>query len=137
VLTVVAAIIESGVESGRKLLVCQRRRDAAFALKWEFPGGKVKPGETPEAALARELREELGVEARIIGREVYRVRHKYQEMNDELELIFFRAAVDAERVRNLVFEDVRWVEPARLSDLDFLAADRDLIDQLRRGITAG
>ena len=58
-ITVVAGLIQQG---GR-LLVCQRRRDGAFALKWEFPGGKVEPGETHEHGLRRELREELGIEA--------------------------------------------------------------------------
>src|SRR5215468_8749864 len=71
-ITVVAGLIQQG---GR-LLVCQRRRDGAFALKWEFPGGKVEPGETYENGLRRELREELGIEAHI-GPEAYRTRHDY------------------------------------------------------------
>ena len=58
-ITVVAGLIQQG---GR-LLVCQRRRDGAFALKWEFPGGKVEPGETYEKGLRRELHEELGIDA--------------------------------------------------------------------------
>ncbi len=65
-LTVVAALIQSE----GKLLVCQRRRGSKFELLWEFPGGKVEPGETLEYALERELREELGVAARI-GLEVH------------------------------------------------------------------
>ena len=84
-LTVVAALIEAD----GKLLVCQRKRGGAFELMWEFPGGKKKTGETLEAALARELREELGVTAKI-GREVYRTRHQYAEMSEPIELIFFR-----------------------------------------------
>ena len=127
-LTVVAAIIESD----GKLLVCQRRKDAAFALKWEFPGGKVKQRESPEAALARELREELGVEV-AIGAEAYRTRHKYPEMKDELELIFFKATVDPALVRNFVFERILWLDPAQLRTLDFLAADRELIEKLSSG----
>ena len=58
---VVAALIEAD----GKLLVCQRRRTDSFGLMWEFPGGKLEPGETPAQALARELQEELGVEAKI------------------------------------------------------------------------
>lgn len=124
-LTVVAAIIESE----GKLLVCQRRKDAAFALKWEFPGGKVKQGESPQAALARELREELGANA-TIGAELYRTRHKYAEMKDELELIFFEATVNPAEIRNLVFEQILWAAPRELPVLDFLAADRGLIARL-------
>src|SRR5438445_13825539 len=71
-ITVVAGLIQQGGQ----LLVCQRRRDGAFALKWEFPGGKVEPGETYEKGLRRELHEELGIDAHI-GREAYRTAHDY------------------------------------------------------------
>lgn len=127
-LTVVAAIIESN----GKLLVCQRRKDADFALKWEFPGGKVKQGESPEEALGRELQEELGTEA-TIGQEAYRTRHKYSEMKDQIELIFFKATVSPAHVRNLVFEQIVWVQRSQLPTLDFLAADRELIEKLSAG----
>jgi 8-oxo-dGTP diphosphatase len=82
-ITVVAGLIQQG---GR-LLVCQRRRDGAFALKWEFPGGKVEPGETYENGLRRELREELGIEAHI-GPEAYRTRHDYPGKYT-VELLFY------------------------------------------------
>lgn len=127
-LTVVAAIIES---NGR-LLVCQRRRDAPFPLKWEFPGGKVKPGEIAEEALARELQEELGVAA-AIGAEVYRTRHRYPEMPAELELTFFSATLENTAIRNLAFERILWLEPSQLARLDFLAADQDLIEKFASG----
>jgi 8-oxo-dGTP diphosphatase len=124
---VVAALIE---RDGR-LLVGQRRRGGSFALKWEFPGGKVRGGEKLEAALARELREELGVEA-AIGREVYRTRHRYRAMAGEVRLVFFAARIGGEP-RNLVFEDVRWVEREQLGSLDFLPADRELVSRLAAG----
>jgi len=127
-LTVVAAIIESD----GKLLVCQRRKGDRFELLWEFPGGKKKAGETSQEALARELMEELGVESKI-GREVHRVQHKYAEMSEPLELIFFAASVDAAAVRNLVFEQIQWREPSMLAELDFLPADRPLVEQLATG----
>jgi 8-oxo-dGTP diphosphatase len=130
-LTVVAAVIECD----GKILACQRRRNGSFALKWEFPGGKVKPGETPEAALRRELQEELGVVA-AIGAEVYRTRHRYPEMDRELELIFFQAQAAPSQIRNLAFESMLWVEPADLASLDFLEADRELIVELGRNSKA-
>jgi 8-oxo-dGTP diphosphatase len=127
-LLVVAAIIESH----GKLLVCQRRRDAPFPLQWEFPGGKVKPGESAEEALARELQEELGVAA-AIGGEIYRTRHRYPEMAEELELTFLSATLENTAIRNLAFEQILWLEPSQLASLDFLAADRDLTEKFASG----
>lgn len=127
-LTVAAALIESG---GR-LLVCQRRRGDAFELMWEFPGGKLQPGESPAEALRRELREELGVRA-TIGPEVYRTRHRYAEMDEPIELIFFAAQVEPGAVENLAFEQIEWREAASLSALNFLPADRELIERLVQG----
>jgi 8-oxo-dGTP diphosphatase len=127
-LTVVAGIIESN----GKLLVCQRRKGDRFELLWEFPGGKKKPEETPQEALARELSEELGAEAQI-GREVHRVQHKYAEMSEAIELIFFAASVDAGTVKNLVFEQIQWRERETLHELEFLPADRPLVKKLANG----
>src|SRR5712692_5844995 len=120
-ITVVAALIE---QEGR-LLICQRRSSDPFPLRWEFPGGKVRAGETPAQALVRELREELGVGAKV-GDELYRTRHHYAEHHEPLELIFFAVTLDA-AVQNLVFERVEWVEPSALGQFDFLRADRELV----------
>lgn len=129
-LTVVAALIESG----GKLVVCQRRRDAAFGLMWEFPGGKVEAGESLEAALARELCEELGIQA-AVGTEIYRTTHKYAEMTRALELVFFRCTMtpDSDAPKNLAFEQIAWREPRELPAMNFLPADRELIDLLAKG----
>lgn len=122
---VVAAVIQRG---GR-VLACQRSRNSKFALKWEFPGGKVEPGETPQAALGRELMEELGVRAKIDG-EIYRTRHKYADMQETVELIFFEARLESEEIQNRVFEKIAWAEPKLLKDLDFLEADTELVRKL-------
>lgn len=127
-MVVVAAVI---VRDGR-ILVCQRNRKDSFPLKWEFPGGKVKRGETPAAALSRELREELGVGS-TIGAEVFRTRHKYSQMKDEVELIFFRANLESATLQNRVFEAIAWLEPAALPAKDFLDADKGLIEKLAGG----
>jgi 8-oxo-dGTP diphosphatase len=131
-LTVVAAIIESKGE----LLVCQRRRGSNFELMWEFPGGKRKSGETLEAALARELREELEVEG-LVGQEVYRTIHKYDELRQPIELVFFAVKVNREGVRNCVFEQMQWRLPPALAQLDFLPADRELVKRLASGELSG
>jgi 8-oxo-dGTP diphosphatase len=127
-LTVVAALIESA----GKLLVCQRRRNDTFALMWEFPGGKLKPGESLEQALERELEEELGVKSSI-GPEVFRTRHQYAEMSEPIELVFFTATLESPEVRNLVFEQIAWRAPASLPELNFLPADRELTEKLAAG----
>lgn len=127
-LTVVAALIESQ----GKLLVCQRRRGGAFELLWEFPGGKARPGEPLEAALARELREELGVNARI-GTQIHRARHHYAGMSEPIELTFFAASAAPAEIRNRVFERIEWREPKSLPRLEFLPADRALIKMLASG----
>jgi 8-oxo-dGTP diphosphatase len=127
-LTVVAALIESK----GKLLVCQRRRGSNFELMWEFPGGKRKPGETLEQALARELIEELGIVARI-GPEIYRLQHQYAKMSEPIELIFFAANAEPSVVQNQVFEQIQWRDPHALLELDFLPADRELVEKLATG----
>lgn len=127
-LTVVAALIE---QDG-KLLVCRRKRGDTFGLLWDFPGGKLEPGETAVAGLERELREELGVAARI-GAEVFRTRHQYAELAEPIELIFLAATLKSGEIQNLAFETMEWHAPDRLPELNFLPADRELIDKLSSG----
>jgi 8-oxo-dGTP diphosphatase len=126
--TVVAGLIECGGE----LLVCQRRRGSMFELMWEFPGGKVQAGEDLRTALARELREELGVRAEV-GRELHRQIYKYEQMPEPTELVFFNARAQRAAIRNIVFERIEWRAPKRLLELDFLPADRGLIELLASG----
>ena len=127
--TVVAALITRN----SKLLVCQRKRNDTHPLQWEFPGGKVEPGESLSEALTRELREELGVSA-TIGPEVHRTRHRYRELPDDLLLIFFWATIeDSALLQNLQFEKYQWTDPSLLQNYDFLPADKDLVELLARG----
>ena len=127
-LRVVAALIEFD----GKLLVCQRKRGDPFELLWEFPGGKIEPRESPQQALRRELQEELAVKAEI-GEQAYRTHHHYPEMREPVELIFFYARVEASAIENRQFERVEWREPESLRGLNFLPADRDLVEQLATG----
>ncbi len=126
--TVVAAVIE---REDRRLLIGQRRKDDSSPLKWEFPGGKVREGEAAEAALGRELREELGVTLTKCV-EVGRVRHQYEASAEELEIRFFAATVEGE-AKPLCFEQIAWVLPKELADYDFLAANRELVANLATG----
>jgi 8-oxo-dGTP diphosphatase len=133
-ITVVAAVIE---RDDRRLLIGQRRRDDTSPLKWEFPGGKVENGETPEAALSRELFEELGATLQKCA-EIARVRHKYADTANGLEIRFYAAAIasptDAElAVVKRPFEQLAWVLPKELSQHDFLAANARLVADLATG----
>lgn len=128
-ITVVAAVIE---RSDRRLLIGQRRKNDSSPLKWEFPGGKVRDGESPAAALARELQEELGVTL-LKAVELGRVRHQYSGTPEELEIRFFAAAIAESELAPRTFEKTAWALPKELGDYDFLAANRDLIAQLATG----
>ena len=131
-LSVVAAVIESE----GKILVCQRRRGDSFELVWEFPGGKVNPGETLPQALQRELFEELGTRAEI-GAELFHAQHRYAEMSEPIELTFFAASIDPDTARNLAFEKMEWRAPELLHELNFLPADREFIAKLAGKKPAG
>jgi 8-oxo-dGTP diphosphatase len=126
---VVAAVIERG---DRRLLIGQRRRNDTSPLKWEFPGGKVRDGETAEAALARELREELGVMLMKCA-EIGRVRHQYADSAEELEIRFYAAAFAEAEITPTSFEQVAWVLPKDLGQYDFLAANARLVANLATG----
>ena len=119
--TVVAAVIE---RDGR-ILIAQRKRTAQHPLKWEFPGGKVEPNETPEAAVVRELREELGIAAQV-GAEIGRYEFQYQG-RWPIMLMFYRVAEFSGEPKNLDFEQILWAPRDRLRDYDFLEGDAEFL----------
>lgn len=125
-ITVTAGLLTDG----ERVLICQRPATAWFPLKWEFPGGKLEPGESPEACLRRELREELCIEAEV-GREVYRTEHRYPD-GLTVRLLFFRIPRFTGAPTNRAFERVEWVRPPDLSRYDFLEADRGLVERMLR-----
>jgi len=114
-----------------KILIGQRKRSGRHPLKWEFPGGKVEPGEDPRAALARELREELSLEAEI-GEELDSYEVRYED-GFALRLHFFRVTRFQGEPRNLDFEQIVWERPERLAEYDFLEGDVRFISQLGQG----
>ncbi len=116
---------------GGEILIGQRRPDQPMALLWEFPGGKIEAGETPEEALARELDEELGIHA-VIGPRITHVRHNYRH-GGAVDLTFFAVHEFAGEIESRIYHQVRWVKLEDLSSYEFLAADRGLIRDLASG----
>jgi len=109
-----------------RILICRRRADQAHPLKWEFPGGKVEAGETPEDALRRELSEELGIESAQPA-EIARYTFTYPGKNPIL-LIFLLVTAWQGDVENRIFETMSWETPDRLREYDFLEGDVPFLD---------
>lgn len=120
---VVAGLI---VGDDGRILIAQRRADQALGGKWEFPGGKVEPGEAPVAALARELHEELGVTA-AVGRIWEVLFHAYPDF-DLVMLVYVCRINGAPRAVEVA--DLAWVAPRDLAGWDILPADRPLVERL-------
>lgn len=122
---VVAAALYDG--EGR-VLIAQRPHGKHQAGRWEFPGGKVAPGESEASALVRELREELGIEV-TASRRLMRLRHSYPDRSVELSLWIVERFTGAPR--GLDGQQLRWVSPASLPHEDLLEADRPFVEALR------
>lgn len=120
---VVAAIIEKD----GKILICRRAENKTRALKWEFPGGKIEPGETPEQAVLRECREELDVDLCVKG-EFMRVLHSYPDI--EIQLTVFRTAIIGSDPRCIEHKEIRFVYPSELADFELCPADITVAEKI-------
>lgn len=126
---VVAAVITD--DRGRFLLA-QRPAHKKLGLKWEFPGGKVEPGETPDAALARELREELGIE--VAGIEpLSRFTYDYGFAVIEMIPLSCRLAPASPAPHAHEHVGLVWAELATLGSYDLAPADLPVVEELRKG----
>ena len=113
------------IESNGRILIAQRKRPGRHPLKWEFPGGKVEPEETPEKAVVRELEEELAIQVRV-GPEITRYEFQY-EGRWPIMLMFYRVEEFSGEPKNLNFEQILWVPRERLGDYDFLEGDAEFL----------
>jgi 8-oxo-dGTP diphosphatase len=120
---VAAAVIE---RDGR-VLIAKRKKGWRFAGKWEFPGGKIEPNETPEECLRRELREELGIETEI-GDFFCSSTHAYPHATVQL-LVYQAFHVSGEYTLH-DHQEIRWVLPDELTQYDFPEADEPVIEKL-------
>jgi len=120
---VVAAVIEKN----GAFLIAKRKKNAVLSGKWEFPGGKLEPGESAAAGLKRELLEEFAVSARI-GKFICSVRCEHDGV--PIELSAFRASFDPGELSLRAHEQVLWVPLNELSDHDLLDADKEIVNHL-------
>lgn len=115
---------------GERILITKRRADQPLPLQWEFPGGKIEPGEDPAGALARELREEIGVEVEV-GRIWEVLYHRYDRF--ELVMLVYRCRLrGTDRPACREVADLAWCRPEELIDYAILPADAPLVRRLGR-----
>lgn len=123
------AVVAGILIENRKILVTQRTEEQNFPLMWEFPGGKVEPGESLEEALAREFEEEIGTEVRSLGfydRIIYSARE-----GRVLDVTFLLATRMSGAPRPLEVNAVRWVEADQLGSVDFIPANEKIVTRLK------
>ncbi len=111
-----------------EILLCRRAAGDSHSLLWEFPGGKLESGESPEQCIRRECREELGIEIRVID-EYMRLTHR--EPGKTLSFIFFLAVIDSGTPAAIVHDAVRWVRPQDFANYAFCPADLPVAERLK------
>lgn len=112
---------------GDRFLACQRPAHKARGLLWEFVGGKVEPGESKQAALIRECREELGVEI-AVGNVYLEVTHTYPDLT--IHLTLFAGHILEGEPQKLEHHDLRWITPAEIPQYAFCPADQVILEKL-------
>ena len=119
-------VVAARIERDGHFLITQRNAHAVLPLLWEFPGGRVESGESDEAALARELTENIGIVAKIKSLSM-KVTHEYERYH--LDMLVYHATTDETPVAKAV-NDVRWVQPADFGHYTFPGADQQTVDTL-------
>ena len=126
---VVAAIIKAVNENGEPIIFATQRGYGDFKGGWEFPGGKIEPGETPEEALCREIREEL--DTRIaVGELLHTIEWEYPKFH--LTMHCFLCTVESGSLTLLEHEAARWLAPHELDSVQWLPADWEVIEILKK-----
>lgn len=123
------AVVAGLIVRGGRLLIARRPSGKHMAGKWEFPGGKIERGETPEQALERELHEELGVETHT-GRVYHVICHSYPEK--DVLLVFYRSTLTGGEPAAIEEAEIRWIGEEELRSFDWAEADGPLIDMIEK-----
>ncbi len=121
------AVVAALFRDGGRFMICRRPMNKARGGLWEFPGGKVEPGETPQAALARECREELAIGIDV-GEKYMELYHRYPDINVRLTL--FEARIASGEPQKLEHSDIRWIAPGEIPEYDFCPADKEILAKL-------
>ncbi len=119
-------VVAAELERDGLFLLTQRRPEATMPLLWEFPGGRVEPGESDADALRRELLEEMGIRVEV-GAQKMAVQHAYERYT--LDFVVYRATTTDEPQR-LRVHDARWVAPEDFDQYEFPSADQKTVDAL-------
>ena len=122
------AVCAAVIEEGGKILLTERPIDKQQGGFWEFPGGKIDPGESPQQALKRELREELGIGIEV-GPVLETVYHHYDW--GSVLIIAYRCKKLSGKIEHLEVSDHAWVEPERFSAYPILPADQPILEKLQ------
>ena len=123
-------VVAAEIERDGRFLITQRRAEAVLPLLWEFPSGKVEPGETDETALAREIDERLGVKV-VVGRLSMFIKHEYD--NYALDFCVYHCELLSDQITARRVNDWRWVLPAEMDKYEFPPADAQTIRRLLDG----
>ena len=123
----ITQVVAALIWQGDRFLICQRPAHKARGLLWEFVGGKVEPGETKQAALIRECREELAVELQV-GDVFMEVDHVYPDIT--IRLTLFHASIAAGEPQKLEHNDIRWILPSEIPQFAFCPADVEILERI-------
>ncbi|WP_319409949.1 (deoxy)nucleoside triphosphate pyrophosphohydrolase [uncultured Desulfosarcina sp.] len=129
-MTSIVQVTAAIIVSNGNILIAQRQHNDRLAGLWEFPGGKIEAGETPEQCLRRELWEELEMDA-VVGNYLGSSYYHYDHIS--IELMAYRAFWSGGPVRLFSHQDFRWVTPDQLPQFPFTPADLPFVQQLARG----
>lgn len=124
----ITEVVAALIRNGERFMICQRPAHKARGLLWEFVGGKVEPGESPEEALIRECREELDVIVEV-GEAYCQVIHEYPDIT--IRLTLFHCTIVSGTPKLLEHKALKWIRPNQIPEFDFCPADEDILAKIQ------